>query len=638
MGALESTRVGNGSAPREPSAIRHERDTGNHIVQFYDSETALIDAVVEFLSEGRRRGEPAIIVATEAHREALSNRLGVNGLDASSPVMFLDAEETLSKIMLGSMPDWERFEALIGSAIVELVGAGATRIRAFGEMVDLLWRDGNSRAAIRLEEMWNDLQARHPFSLYCAYVMGGFYKAGEISSICAVHDHVHTEPTNGHAPPAVLDNLSPAQARALAKEIAERKEIERALREALAERRRAEEEERKSRRRAELLYSLVRSVIAADRIEDVYSTAIDAIEAALGTSRSAVLVFDRDDVMRFKASRGLSEEYRRAVEGHSPWSRDVKAPEPVLVEDADNDPSLSAYVELFRRERIGALGFFPLVAEGRLVGKFMVYYDAARVFSAQELELARAIANHVAMAIARFASLQELQQTVRFNQMFTAILGHDLRNPLASIMTAAQLLMMRGRDEKVVKPLARILNSGNRMARMIDQLLDFTRVRVGQGIPLQPKSIDLVPLLNQVMDELDDANPEWTLRLDHSGDTRGEWDEDRLAQVFSNLIGNGVQHGAPEHGLLVRVDGTQEDGLLIEVHNKGVVPAELLPTLFEPMSGGEHRREKSFGLGLGLFITQQIVRAHGGSVTVRSSDPEGTTFTVSLPRTIAPKD
>src|SRR5690606_16704634 len=255
-----------------------------------------------------------------------------------------------------------------------------------------------------------------------------------------------------------------------------------------------------ARLRTEVLYGLAREVIAAEHIGHVFNAALDALEQALSARRAAILTFDADDVMRFKAWRGLSDEYRRAVEGHSPWKRDARNPEPVIVDDAQVDTAMASYRELFAREQIGALSFVPLVAAGQLVGKFMVYYDAPRALDTHEINMAKAIANHVAAAIVRFSGFAELQRTVRFNEMFAAILGHDLRNPLGAIMASAQVALRRGTDERQTKPLERILKSGERMARMIDQLLDFTRVRVGAGLPLESTPLDLVVLLRQVMD------------------------------------------------------------------------------------------------------------------------------------------
>ncbi len=398
---------------------------------------------------------------------------------------------------------------------------------------------------------------------------------------------------------------------------------------------RAQAEE--ARARAELLHQLARAIIMAHGVGDVYDAALAAIARALATERSAVLIADDAGVMRFAAQRGLSEEYRRAVEGHSPWQPDEVDPQPVLIPDVAADPDLAKFHALFASEKIGALGFFPLVAGGRLLGKFMVYHDRARTFAPHEVELAMAIANHVGSAVVRFSALDQLERTVAFNEMFTGILGHDLRNPLHAIMTAANVALLRGDGERQLKPITRILRSGERMSRMIDQLLDFTRVRTGAGLPLEPRPIDLVTLVGQVADELEDGNPDWRFTVDAVGDAVGSWDPDRLAQVFSNLIGNAVQHGVAAGGVRVRIDGSESDRVTIEVHNQGAIPADLLPRVFEPMSGADTRRARSQGLGLGLFITEQVARGHGGAVIVRSSEEQGTTFTVVLPRLTSPE-
>jgi signal transduction histidine kinase len=399
---------------------------------------------------------------------------------------------------------------------------------------------------------------------------------------------------------------------------------------------RLHEANEQGRVRAELLYGLAAEVIRAKTVDDVFDAALDGIERALGASRCSILTFDAEGVMRFNAWRGLSDRYRAAVEGHCPWPRDAVSPQPVIVPDVLADASLSGYSELFESERIGALGFIPLVSEGRLIGKFMVYYPLPRELSAAELDMAKAIANHVAAAIGRFTALRELEQTVRFNEIFTGMLGHDLRNPLGAIMAAAQMAARRSDQGQLEKPLGRIIKSSERMATMIDQLLDFTRVRVGAGIPIDPRASDVFAIMNQAVDELSHAHPSWHFSIHReAGDTTGVWDADRILQVFSNLVGNAVQHGSAEHGVSVFFDGSSPEAVRVRIHNMGTIPAELLPRLFEPMAGGDRRRTNSRGLGLGLYISREILKAHGGEIQVATCATAGTSFTLRLPR-VAP--
>lgn len=400
------------------------------------------------------------------------------------------------------------------------------------------------------------------------------------------------------------------------------------------ERLRLLEADREAHERADLLYKLAAKVIRSNGVDEILEGALDAIERALRTNRSSVLLNDASGVMRFKAFRGLSSEYRGAVDGHSPWARGASAPEPILVSDVDRDDRWAHLLPAFRKEGIAALAFFPLVADGGLLGTLTVYFDVRRELASHEIDVVRAVANHVASAVARFAALCELEETVRFNQVFTAILGHDLRNPLAAIMSSAYVAERRDSEGKLAKPLSRILKSGSRMARMIDQLLDFTRARLGAGIPVELRVVDLRALIETAVEELQGANPETQFHVHTEGELHGVWDGDRLCQVFSNLLGNAVDHGIGSEGVRIRVDAPSRDRVRVSVHNAGLIPRELLPRIFEPMVEASRRRERSSGLGLGLFISREITRAHGGTIEAHSSEADGTTFIVTLPRKV----
>jgi signal transduction histidine kinase len=152
------------------------------------------------------------------------------------------------------------------------------------------------------------------------------------------------------------------------------------------------------------------------------------------------------------------------------------------------------------------------------------------------------------------------------------------------------------------------------------------------GIPVQPRPLDFHEHVRRVVDEVQVAHPERHIDFLARGDGRGEWDEGRLAQVVTNLVGNALQHSPP--GTPVRVSTWSEGpDVCLEVHNEGApIPAELLPRLFEPYRQGPEAGEGRGSLGLGLYITRQIVLGHQGTLEVRSRAGDGTTFTVRLPR------
>lgn len=235
--------------------------------------------------------------------------------------------------------------------------------------------------------------------------------------------------------------------------------------------------------------------------------------------------------------------------------------------------------------------------------------------------------------------VEELTETVRLNDLLAGVLAHDLRNPLGSIMASAALasrLCEQGDSARSAGPLNRIVRSGERMSRLINQLLDFTRIRVGRAFELREKPFDLVDLVRRVTEELEQARGTLRIELESVGDTRGTWDEDRLAQAFSNLLGNALQHGAHDSVVRVRLDGSDPDQVSASIHNMGAIPSSIRGTLFVPLAPRDASREKREGLGLGLFITREIAQAHGGSVEVDSNETAGTTFTLKLPRNAAP--
>jgi two-component system sensor histidine kinase/response regulator len=228
--------------------------------------------------------------------------------------------------------------------------------------------------------------------------------------------------------------------------------------------------------------------------------------------------------------------------------------------------------------------------------------------------------------------LREKTETLRLNEMLTAVLSHDLRSPLNAVLTSAVLIQRRSTEQPVKDTAGRILSSGKRMSRMIEDMLDMARARLAGGIPLKREAADLGALVDRVVSEIQAAYPERGIEVQQAGDLNGNWDGERLAQVASNLLGNALQHGDDSDAVKVKVDGARSEAVVMAVENSGTIPPDLLPQLFDPFRGAQRQTGRTEGLGLGLYIVHQIVLAHGGSVDVKSGDNNRTTFIVRIPR------
>ena len=271
---------------------------------------------------------------------------------------------------------------------------------------------------------------------------------------------------------------------------------------------------------------------------------------------------------------------------------------------------------LFQGYELGAVDFLykpidPLI----LQSKVHVFFQLAR----QRQELAE--------------QLQKLSETLRMNEMFTAILSPDLRNPLNAILTGAELLLRTNEDEATRKVVERIRSSGQRMAGLVGDILDLARWRVGAGISLSVSAVDLGQLLARVVaeHELNARQPRIALEL--TGDLKGTWDDRRLEQAISNLLGNAIQHGAEGEPIQLHADGTKPDQVQITVSNSGRMPDSVRAHLFDPFRSGDRvNGGAERGLGLGLYIVQQVVLAHHGQIELMPDRGEHTTFRLDLPR------
>ncbi len=465
-----------------------------HSVQFYEEPDSLFENVARFLSAGLEAGDRVLVIATAIHEGRITQRLGAQVLSraiARGHIVLLDAHQTLEKVMVGETVDADRFHELIGRVIGDLRGDGPdVRVRAFGEMVDVLWKASSWNAALRLEELWDEACRQHDFSVMCAYALGpdaADAGAARFAEVCERHSHVirsddRADVANEASTRRNGETLE-QRIRALETELHHRKGLELALRHALRDRSR--------------------------------------IEAEL-----------RESVHREREARTKAEE---------------------------NDA---------------------------------------------------------------------------FKEQFLAILGHDLRNPLNTILTTSRLMIMRRElAPESTKRIDRVIVSGVRMQRMIEQILDVTSDRLDDGIRItRDPDVDVAALASSVLDELRASHPGCKVDVVVDGPCIASIDTGRIEQVLRNLLGNAFVHGDPEKAVRLKILASPQV-VSIEVHNFGpVIEDAERALLFEPFKRSRKAKGRSDGLGLGLYISRRIVNAHGGTLDMRSAPDEGTTFRVTLPR------
>ena len=409
---------------------------------------------------------------------------------------------------------------------------------------------------------------------------------------------------------------------------------------------------RESREIIQALYTLVDHVSRASSVATIYEEALIALMATVMPDRASVLVLDEAGVMRFRAWHALSPAYRAAVEGHSPWGPDTPNAAPLVVRDVFGDPSLASYEAVFRTEGIRALAFIPLVGDGRLLGKFMLYYDTLHDFSTDELQLAQTIAHHVAFGLRRRAREQELVQAARRREElqaeaeranrakdeFIAMVSHELRTPMTAMLGWTRMLQSGQLDAKSSTHALEVIERNLRQqTQILTDLLDVSRIVSGKlTLDLQP--VELAPIMEMAVEivrpAVDTKRLELTTSLDAGAGTI-VGDATRLQQVVWNLISNAVKFTPSGGRIDVRLERVDDLARIAVIDTgRGIAPG-FLPQLFERFRQAETGFTRHHGgLGLGLAIVRHLVELHGGRVSASSAgEGRGATFVVELPLT-----
>ncbi|MCC7144335.1 MAG: GAF domain-containing protein [Candidatus Eisenbacteria bacterium] len=398
----------------------------------------------------------------------------------------------------------------------------------------------------------------------------------------------------------------------------------------------------------EALQRMSEQIVRAADVDGVCQLAIDGVRSTIAPDRSAVLLL-RDGTMRFVAWQGLSDGYRAAVEGHSPWSLEDPDPQPVVIPDALDEPSLAGLIDVVRNEGVRSLSFIPLVHEGRLLGKFMLYWDEVYAPSPDETRLAQAIASHVSVVVARHKHEADLQAArdravaaTRAKGEFLATMSHEIRTPMNAILGFASLLVEARLPGEHGEWVRTIYTSGQAMLRILNDILDFSKMEAGR-FEMEIAPFDLERTLRDGISLLTPlaAAKEIDLHLDVLGLNRAiaQGDPARVRQVLHNLIGNAVKF-THRGTVTVRAriaEGTEGaeggDRVRIEVVDTGIgIPADKIGSLFERFTQiGTSDARHYGGTGLGLAISRRLVELMGGEIGVTSESGQGSCFWFELP-------
>jgi signal transduction histidine kinase/CheY-like chemotaxis protein len=637
-----------------------------HLVQFYETDRFLLDSVGTFLGAGLSEGDACIVVATKAHVDGLDERLQRFGVDPATArvdgqYVSLDATETLSKFMVDGLPEPGRFADTIGAIIAQAAGDGRP-VRIFGEMVALLWAEGNNNAAHRLEELWNDLRRNHSFSLLCAYPINGFggeNLADGLYDVCTAHSRVipaesYSTLTNEDDRLRTIIQLQ-QKAISLEAEIAERKQAEAALRAAKDE---LEVQVEDLRRLHSMSVSLASSLDIASVLHEVLQAALEV----QGTDMGLLSLCDSQrDGLNLKVQRGFDnvlEQVEWVPAGGGACGTCYEQRRRVVVEDVEADPIFAEYREMAKLVGFRACHSTPLFTRnGSIIGVLSVHFRHAHSPSARELCLMDLYARMAADSIenARLhhqmqLELEEREQSIirernarseaehanRLKDEFLATVSHELRTPLNAIIGWSHMVRSGNLDEATVaRAIETIERNAKAQAQLIEDILDVSRVITGK-LRLNIEPVDLASIINAAIDSVQLAADSKGIELEVTVRPPARHvagDPSRLQQVVWNLLSNAIKFTPSGGRVEVRLERAGANAQITVGDTGEGIKATFLPFIFDRFrqADGTSTR-KHGGLGLGLAIVRHLVELHGGTIHAESAgEGAGSKFTIRLP-------
>ena len=379
-------------------------------------------------------------------------------------------------------------------------------------------------------------------------------------------------------------------------------------------------------RELECLFGLTHVLNGVHEVEQIYGAAIDALITAVGADRASILVYDDDNRMHFKAWRGLSDEYRGAVDGHSPWQRHERNATSITVSNVFADESLHCYAPVFAKEGIRSVAFIPIAFEGQLLGKFMVYYNATHTYEPEQVRMAEALATHVAAAIQRRQSEEALRRSEKMAAAgrLAATVAHEINNPLEGIMNLAFLLRQElGNSPVAADYLGALDNELKRLALITRRTLAFYRDTEPPGqFSLRELIEEIVQLFRPKL-----ATASIELRCTIGGTPEIYGSAGEIRQVLLNLLANAME-AIGTGGCIEVAVGVERDEVVIRVIDNGPgIDHEIAKRIFEPF----FTTKSKTGTGLGLALSRDIVERHRGRIEARNVPGAGAEFTIYLP-------
>lgn len=596
ISGIGTTNIGTHPPIAPPSGRLDQADIHRHSVQFYGDDAFLLDELSQFIGSALGAGGVGIVVASKEHRDRLAQQLRRRGIDVTLATkqgryVSLDAAKLLTKFMVNGMPDAARFAEVIGNVVTSTTQASQSKaapVAIFGEMVQLLYADGNTEASIWLEQLWNDLAQSHNFDLRCAYSMDQFNQANHeesLSRICAAHSHVI--PTESYM--LLADDEERLRAIALLQQKAQSLETEIQSRKSM--------QETLERRETELADFLENAV------EGVQQVGADQVVMWANKALLNLLGYGVDEYVGHR----LSEFYADPEVFETFWQRLM-----------DKEDIRDYAAELKCKD--GSVKHVLVQSNGLWEDERFVH---TRCF---------------------IRDMTEQKLIEQRKDDFMALIAHELKTPLTAVKGYSQYALrvmsnLGTADDRVVRMLQTVVAKSDFLNELINDMLSVSRMEHDE-LPLRIEKFDLTRLVEEVVDDARLSEPTFEITYNVENDpVVVNADRQRIEQVISNLVNNAIKYSGDSRKIEIAVS-TKDNEVVTLVRDYGMgIPADQQEQLFKRFfrANNVNSLHRS-GLGLGLYLAHGIIHRHDGRMWLESREGEGSTFYFTIPTSFAEED